>query len=90
MTSREWMVFLLGWTAGVVTATVVPLLPNPFLAHAQDDRSEALQEGDWYQGCTGAVEEHEMPHAYCYTVDGEGMGCVARYGRLMLEKGVQE
>ena len=101
VTVGEWRMLLIGFATGVFSAAVVPMLPQ---AHAQTtdertyhNRQSAGDDGDPGRGCpeyesdcTGTAEEIEMPHAYCYVINGQPSGCVPRFGGLWLEKGVQK
>ena len=87
---------VIGFGTGVFAAASAPLLFPSAQAQELDERSWHLlqslaDDGDPGRSevvpdCAGEVAEHEMPHAYCYTINCEGAGCVPRLAKLWVEQ----
>ena len=100
MTRRELNFLLagivIGFGTGVFAAASAPLLLPAAYAQELDERSWHLlqslaDDGDPGRSnpepdCVGVVAEHPMPHAYCYTINGESAGCVPRLAKLWVEQ----
>lgn len=79
-------------TLGIVLGCLATLAGAASAQHV-DERTAHLNGPEWHNGyiadCDGTAREHDMPHGWCYTIDGVPVGCVPKLGRLLLPKGAE-